>query len=96
MRITDLKINGVREPMGFDMPRVTISWKVRDTQSRQAAHTTLAIAADEGFADILWKKEGEALTSAGETADLALRPRTRYYVRVSVTGQSGPEARLKA
>ena len=92
MRITDLKINGVREPMGFDLPRVTVSWKVEETRSRRAAAAELSIAADAAFADVLWKKEGADLASVGETAELCLRPRTRYHVRVSVTGDAGDSA----
>ena len=92
MEIYALKINGIREPLGFELPYVTVSWKVRDTESRRPVKSALLIAADAGFADVLWKKEGSALNGAGETAELALKPRTRYYVRVEIKGDAGDAA----
>ena len=92
MKITDLKINGIREPIGFDLPRITVSWKVRNTVSKRSVKATLAVAADADFAEILWEKEDTILASTGETAELTLLPRTRYYVRVSVTGDAGDSA----
>ncbi len=92
MEIYDLKINGIREPVGFEMHSVSVSWKVRRTESRRAAKTSLLIAADEGFAHILAAREGSELRSVGESFDIALTPRTRYYVQVSVKGDSGDSA----
>ena len=96
MEITDLKINGIREPLGFELPYVTVSWKVRDTDSKRAAKAALLVAADEEFADILFKKEGADLRSVGEELALTLRPRTRYFVRVDVTGDTGDAARAES
>ena len=90
MRIYDLKINGIREPLGFELPWVTVSWKVKDTESRRAAKSILLVAADAAFTDILFKKENPS--PLGETVELSLRPRTRYYVRVGVTGDHGDSA----
>ena len=92
MRITDLKINGLREPLGFELPYLSASWKVRETKSTKAVKAQLCVAADAGFTDFLWKKENAELTSTGESIDLALRPRTRYYVRIAVTGDAGDSA----
>ena len=93
MEIYDLKINGIRAPLGFELPCVTVSWKVRDTASKRAAKASLTVAADADFTDILCRREGAELRSTGETVDLALRPRTRYYVRVELTGDAGDSAR---
>ena len=35
MKIDTIRINGIRNPVGFDMPRVTVSWKVRETASAE-------------------------------------------------------------
>ena len=92
MELYDLKINGVREPLGFELPYVTVSWKVRNTESRCAAGASLEVAEDAAYSRVLWKKEDPALNFAGETVEIALRPRTRYYVRVSVRGDAGDSA----
>ena len=86
MEIYDLKINGIREPLGFELPYVSVSWKVRAAESRRAEKSSILVASDKDFTDILYRKEGGALRSVGETLELTLRPRTRYYVRVEVTG----------
>ena len=92
MEIYDLKINGIREPLGFELPYISVSWKVRGTDSRRAANTALSVAADADFTDIIFKKEGAALRAFGEAVELPLRPRTRYHVRVEVTGDKGDRA----
>jgi hypothetical protein len=74
MEIYDLKINGIREPLGFELPYVTLSWKVRGTESKRAVKACLSIAADARFGDILYKKEG---------ADLLFQLVSRRYERRS-------------
>ena len=92
MKITDIRVNGIREPLGFALPHVSISWKVTDTASKQPAHEKITVAADPAFACILYEKEGERLSSIGETIPLSLKPRTRYDLRVEVTGDAGDQA----
>ena len=92
MRIDDLKINGLREPLGFEFPYISVSWKVRDTASKRAMKMRLSLAADAAFAQLLTRKEGADLRSTGETLDIPLRPRTRYFVRVEVRGDAGDSA----
>ena len=57
MKITEMKINGVREPMGYLMDHVTAAWKVEDTASKKAAETLLEVAADPEFRQILLCKK---------------------------------------
>ncbi len=92
MEIYDLKINGIREPIGFELPYVTVSWKVRAADSTRAENICILISADADFTEILCRKEGANLRSTGETLALSLSPRTRYYVRVEVTGERGDSA----
>ena len=92
MTIYDLKINGLREPMGFELPWLSVSWKVKDTVSKRAAKARLSVAADAAFEKILARKEGADLRSTGETLEVPLQPRTRYYVRVEVRGDAGDSA----
>ncbi len=96
MEIYDLTINGIREPLGFELPYVTVSWKVRGTDSRRAVKCSLCAAADPAFTELLCKKEGADLHAAGETLELPLSPRTRFYVRVEVTGDAGDRASARS
>ena len=92
MEIYDLKINGIREPLGFELPYVSVSWKVRGTESKRAIKEKLCVSADPDFAEILCCREGDCLRRTGEALEMKLSPRTRYFVRVEVSGDAGDSA----
>ena len=92
MHITAIRVNGIREPMGFALPHLSVSWKVTDTAAKRPVREKLTLAADPAFADVLYEKEAPALASAGEVIPASLRPRTRYYVRVETEGDNGEKA----
>ncbi len=96
MEIYDLKINGVREPLGFQFSTVRVSWKVKNTESKRAADIVLKVTADAAFNDIIIEKSGTDLDSLGEVLKLDLAPRTRYYVCIEVTGDRGDQASGKS
>ena len=96
MEIYDLKINGIREPLGFELPYVSVSWKVRRTVSKRAARAELTLAADAAFTDVLVRKQGADLRAAGETLEVKLQPRKRYYVRIDVKGDMDDSARAES
>lgn len=92
MKISKIKINGMKNPVGFSFDSIRCSWLVSDTAAKHAAHVKIDVAKDLLFQNILYTKEGEALNSACEVLDVTLEPRTRYYVRVAVTGDNGETA----
>ena len=92
MKITDIRINGIREPLGFHLPHLSISFKVTESESGRPVRETLKVAADPEFTQVLFEKEAERLDSAGERIALDLQPRTRYYLRIAVTGDAGDTA----
>lgn len=92
MKITDVKINGMRDPMGFDCKDPRISWKVRDTEAKHQTAVRIEVSADEAFKDIFYVKEGEDLSSLGELLEIGLKPYTRYYARVQVENDLGEKA----
>ncbi len=91
MKIPGIKINGLREPIGYDLSHVTVSWRVEGTESKKSAKSFVVIAKDPDFRDIAAERTGK-LSCSGVTFDLTLAPRTRYYVRVSVSGDLGDSA----
>lgn len=92
MKITNLKINGIRDPLGYALPYLSVSWKVEDTPSVRPAGGCLRVAEDAAFSRILYEKAGAELSCIGEAVALNLFPRTRYYVRVEIQGDAGDEA----
>lgn len=92
MRIEDLKINGISNPIGYTYDGLLCSWKVHDTESRKQEKAEIEVSIDPQFLNIVWKKEGADLCQSGEKIDFIPKARTRYYYRVSVTGDHGDYA----
>ena len=92
MKITAFCVNGIREPLGFSLPHVSASWKVAETAAKASVREKLILAADEGFAQVLYQKEAPRLSSTGEPVPVSLAPRTRYYLRIEVDGDNGESA----
>ena len=65
MRITETKINGIQNPMGFIYDFMLCSWKVEDTESKKQVHAKIEVSEDADFTRILWEKEGEDLKQSG-------------------------------
>lgn len=92
MKISKIKINGMKNPVGFSFDSIRCSWLVSDTEAKHASYVKIDVAKEMLFQNILYTKEGEGLNSACEVLDMTLEPRTRYYVRVAVTGDNGEAA----
>lgn len=93
MKIIDTKINGIKNPVGFSYPYVKCSWKVVDAVSRRQTNVKILVAEDVQFENIVALKEGRDLKSIGERIELELKPRTRYYYTIEVTGEDGENAK---
>jgi len=91
MKITSLKINGIVHPMGYAFSNVTVSWRVEDSISAVQKESKVIITLDDAMTQIVSEKSGK-LPCAGTAMDVALRPRTTYYVTVTVTGTEGDTA----
>lgn len=85
MKISDVKINGMKNPVGYLMERISCSWKVTETKAKEQKNVIIEISQDENFETICFEKEGALLSQTGEVIDLSLKPYTRYYIRVTVT-----------
>ena len=92
MNITQIKINGINEPVGFRLDSVSVSWKVTDTESKKAANTKIEIAKALCPDELIAKREGVELDFTGEVFELELEPRTEYVVRIAAEGDAGDTA----
>ena len=92
MQITDVRINGIHNPVGFSFDTVRVSWKVTNTKAKTQTNAKIEIAEAETFQTVVAGKEGENLNAASETVKITLKPRTRYYVRVTVENERGEKA----
>ena len=80
MKVVNVRINGMENPVGFDFETVCVSWKVRETSARRQQNVKIEIALTEDFSELLWTLEFEQSAY------------TRYYVRVTVTSDEGETA----
>ena len=92
MRITNVRINGIENPVGFTYDGLSCSWNVRETESKKAKNIVIEVSLSESFEEILYKKEGSDLNQAGELLNISLKPRTIYYYHITVTGDHGDSA----
>ena len=85
MRLYDLKVNHLRNPLGFRMERTVFSWKVAESLGKTQESARLLVALDEKLENVVFDSgfDREA-DSLGYRADICLRPRTRYYWTVTV------------
>ena len=84
MKITQIKINGIREPMGFRMEKPCVSFKVTGTASKKAENCRIQIVKEGAPEPILAEREGSDLNFTGESFALTLEPRTAYLVKIRV------------
>ncbi|WP_282923791.1 alpha-L-rhamnosidase [Mediterraneibacter massiliensis] len=92
MKITAVKINGIENPMGYELKDPRISWKVRETRAKRQTGVCIEVAGDPLFENMIYTKEGKDLSSLGERLELELKPCKRYYVRVQVENELGEKA----
>ncbi len=88
MKVSRIKINGIVNPIGYSFDKICCSWLVSETEAKKTIHVKIDVAKEETFENILYSKEGAALNAACEQLDLILEARTRYYVRIAVTGDN--------
>ena len=92
MKISDLKINGIKQPIGYYLERPYVSWTVKEITSQFSKENSVEVSKNQDFTDILCKVSGKDVDSACTILPLELEARTRYYVRVFVKGNMGEEA----
>ncbi|MGN0998183.1 MAG: family 78 glycoside hydrolase catalytic domain [Faecousia sp.] len=84
MRIENIKINCIKNPMGYLMENIRVSFVVKDSKGKRAECVKVEISDQASFSRILCKVEGIDLDTACIPVELKTEPRTRYYVRVTV------------
>lgn len=92
MKVVNVRVNGIKNPVGYLMNRVSCSWKVVDTKAKKAKMAKIEVSGDKDFQEIILHKEGASLCQAGEELELKAEACKRYYLRVTVTTDLGETA----
>ncbi len=91
MKITHLKTNHVANPLGFAIDQPTLAWMVEDTPDTRQTAAQVLVSLDGAFERIVFdsgRVDGPALDSLAYRPPLALTPRTRYFWKVRVWGET--------
>lgn len=90
MKINCIRINGLKEPIGYELPFLSVSFKVTDTSSQRPQNIAIRLLNEQGA--VLAQKESAHLNMTGERLEAALKPRSRYRVSISILGDQGDTA----
>ncbi len=91
MKIRHLKTNHIPSPLGFAMEAPVFSWIVEDTQDKRQTAAQVVVSLDDRFEQVIFdsgRVEGTAIDSLAYSPPVTLRPRTRYFWKVRVWGET--------
>ncbi len=93
MKIQNMQVNHLMNPLGFRMTRVLFTWKVTGARGKQQSWARVQIAYDQEMKHLLFDSgEDKQADSLGYEVKMTLAPYTRYYWRVSVCTDYGETA----
>ncbi len=90
MKIRDIKINGLVNPVGFAMETPVLSYKVDETESKRATQVELCVTTEVG--EEIYRKSPADFSQKGVELPVDLEPRTGYKVKLRVVGDAGDAA----
>ncbi|MBZ0282053.1 MAG: glycoside hydrolase family 78 protein [Anaerolineae bacterium] len=91
MKIIHLKTNHIVNPLGFALEKPTFSWIVEDTPNTVQTAAQVFISFDADFEQIIFdsgKIDGFGIDSLAYRPPITLKPRTRYFWKVHVWGET--------
>jgi alpha-L-rhamnosidase len=91
MKIAHLKTNRISNPLGFALHKPSFSWIVEDTVDKKQSGAQVVVALDSEFIRRVFdsgKVAGSAIDSLSYVPEIDLKPRTRYYWKVRVWGET--------
>ncbi len=91
MKITHLKTNHIVNPLGFAIEKPTFSWIVEHTYDTVQTAAQIQVSRDSDFEQIIFdsgKVDGTVIDSLAYRPSMCLKPRTRYFWKVKVWGET--------
>lgn len=90
MHISRLRVNHKKNPLGFNLAKIHLSWEVKDACGKWAAETRIIVSESSNMEKLVYDSgvqenyhENQMLVS------FDLKPRTRYYWQVEVKDDKG-------
>lgn len=88
MAITNIKLNGISSPLGYEPGPLLLSWLVEDSPGSNQVHTKVSVYESAFTVSPIYEIEG-LLDWEGTPLEFSPTPRTRYTVEISVTDDFG-------
>lgn len=90
MRITNLRVNHLKNPCGYRMDSLSFSWVTKDSEGKKQKSARLCISDNKEFDTLIFDSgSSENLSSVGFNPKLSLQPERMYYCRVEVWDEKG-------
>lgn len=97
MRIFEMMANRVVEPMGFEFKPLRLSWKVDETAAKKQTAAQIVIGTCPCLSEPIYDSgKREDIDSLCFVPELELKPRTRYFWKVTVWADNGDVAEGKS
>ena len=85
MKIDRIRIAGMSPVvLGFAFAPLSVSWRVADPDAEEVTEVLIELSRDPSFFTVEYAKRGK-LSPEGEPLDFTPAPRTRYWLRLTVT-----------
>ena len=92
MKIYNMQVNHLSNPLGCRMERTVFSWKVTGSDGKKQTAASIQIAADANMKNLLadtgFQSEADSL---GWQIDIPLSPCTRYFWQVTIRTDAAEE-----
>ena len=92
MKISDIKINGIKNPIGYAFDHVALSYKIKEAEGKKLVYSKIQVSLSEAFSEIIYETEKMDTKQTGIELDFKRTPCTRYYVRVTAQSDAGEHA----
>lgn len=93
MKIGALRVNHLKNPLGFDLKEPVFSWIVLESTGDFQKEARLTVALDKEMKELVYDSKlivrSREPDSRGTRAEIKLCPRTRYYWQVQVWADDG-------
>ena len=92
MKIYDMQVNHLTNPLGFRMERTVFSWKLLGSRGKKQTAASIQIATDSNMKNLLADTGFQAgADSLGWQIDIPLSPCTRYFWQVTIRTDASEE-----
>lgn len=83
MEIHNLKVNGIKEPLGYQFDYLSFSWELSAIETEEELIFTVEVSKDLDFKTVLWTESTSNSFNVLSTSGDFLEAQTRYYWRIS-------------